>query len=240
MNGTKTIGVLGGMGPMASVEFYRRLVQRTDARTDQEHLHILIDNDPSVPNRTDAILEVGPNPGPALEAMARRLEAAGAEILAMPCNTAHAYIEEIRAAVSIPMIDMIEETASAIDRSAIGLLATIGTAKTRLYQKAFEARGIETIVPGAEDQGTVMEIIRAIKAGEGLEEQRRRIAPVVGRLAVGGAEAAIAACTELSLLTELATLEGTTIPWIDALDVLVRATLRAAGARRAGEREESG
>ena len=235
MHGTKTIGILGGMGPMASVEFYRRLVLKTDARTDQEHLHILIDNDPSVPNRTDAILEVGPDPVPALEAMARRLEAAGAGILAMPCNTAHAYVEEIRAAVSIPMVDMIEETASAIDRSPVGLLATRGTTKVRLYQKALEARGIETIVPGADDQGTMMDVIRAIKAGEGLEEQKRRIAPIVERLAAGGAEAAIVACTELSLLPGA----GMAIEWIDALDVLVRATLRAAGARTGGKREES-
>jgi len=241
MSATKTIGILGGMGPMASVEFYRRLVRRTDARTDQGHVHILIDNDPSVPDRTAALLKEGSweDPVPALQAMACRLEAAGAEILAMPCNTAHAYIAQIRAAVSIPMIDMIEETASAIDRSPVGLLATKGTTRTRLYQDAIEARGIETIVPGAEDQDTVMAVIRAIKTNEDPEEQLRRIAPVVDRLAAAGAVAAIAACTELSLLTEHARREGTKIPWIDALDVLVRATLRAAGARRVGEREES-
>jgi aspartate racemase len=235
MNRTKTIGVLGGMGPMASVEFYRRLVANTKAQTDQDHLHILIDNDPSVPNRTDALLDDGPCPVPALQAMARRLESAGAELLAMPCNTAHAYIAQIRAAVTVPVLDMIEETAAAIDQSPIGLLATRGTIETELYQGAFAGRSVEVIVPVAEDQTTVMDVIARIKAGETLDTQERRIAPVVERLAAAGAMAAIAACTELSLLSG----EGLPIRWIDALDILVRATLRAAGGQCVGEGEES-
>jgi len=235
MGGMKTIGILGGMGPMASVEFYRRLVVNTPAQADQQHTHILIDSDPSVPDRTAALLRGGESPVPVLQAMARRLEAAGAEILAMPCNTAHAYIEEIRAAVSIPMVDMIEETVSSVERPPVGILATDGTVETGLYQQALAARGIEAIVPGPKDQTTVMDVIAAIKAGGCLQESAKRIAAVVERLAAAGAVAAIAACTELSLLSG----DGLAIEWIDALDVLMQVTLRDAGVPCTGSGEES-
>jgi len=235
MSRTKTIGVVGGMGPMATVEFFRRLVAKTDAASDQEHVHILIDNDPSVPDRTGALLRGEENPVPALQRMARRLEAAGAELLAMPCNTAHAFIEEIRVAVSIPVLDMIEETAAAVDGGPVGLLATDGTIETGLYQRALATRRIDTVSPGATDQATVMEIIRAVKAGEDLDRLTGRIAPVIDRLAAAGAKAAVAACTELSLLAG----KRLEIRWIDALDVLVRAALRHAGARSVVNGEET-
>lgn len=230
----KTIGVLGGMGPMATVEFFRRLVEATPAGSDQDHLHILIDNDPSVPNRTDALLHDGPTPVPTLQAMAHRLADAGAQVLAMPCNTGHAYIDDIRAAVDVPIIDMIAETARATSSARIGLLATDGTIESGLYHRAFHRHGIDVVVPGPDDRRTVMAAIAAIKAGEPLTPLEDRIAAVVGRLADAGAEAAIAACTELSLLSR----ERMPVRWIDALDVLVRSTLRAAGVR-IGEGEEN-
>ena len=233
--GAKTVGVLGGMGPMATVEFYRRLVVNTWAEIDQDHLHIVIDNDPTLPDRTGALLRGTESPGPGLCAMARRLEAAGAEVLAMPCNTAHAFIEEIRSSVRIPMVDMIEETATAIGRPRVGVLASNGTIETGLYQRVLKSHGIEAIVPEPKDQAVVMNVIFAIKAGRQPARLVHRIEPVVERLAEAGAKVALAACTELSLLSG----ESMAIEWIDALDILVRATLRAAGARSVGEREES-
>ena len=167
--------------------------------------------------------------------MARRLEAAGAEVLAMPCNTAHAFIEEIRSSVRIPMVDMIEETATAIGRPRVGVLASDGTIETGLYQRVLKSHGIEAIVPEPKDQAVVMNVIFAIKAGRQPARLVHRIEPVVERLAEAGAKVALAACTELSLLSG----ESMAIEWIDALDILVRATLRAAGARSVGEREES-
>jgi len=244
MRDVKTIGILGGMGPMTTVEFFRRLIEATPARSDPEHLHILIDNDPSVPNRSDALLHRGPSPVPLLRAMARRLEAAGAQVLAIPCNTAHAFLDDVREAVTVPVVDMIDETVAAAAArltgadgagTAVGLLATDGTIRSCLYRDAFEARGIEAIAPSPEAQQSVTAAIEAIKAGRSLTPLERPIFDVVERLAAAGAAAAIVACTELSLLS------GDRIPirWIDALDVLVGATLREAGVDTMRGREES-
>jgi aspartate racemase len=224
MEGTKTVGILGGMGPMATVEFFRRLVAATPAETDQEHLHVLIDNDPRVPNRTDAILRRGLSPAPRLQAMARGLEKAGVDLLVMPCNTAHVHIEEIRASVSIPVLDMIRETVAAIEAPSIGLLATDGTIRTRLYHDACETRGISVLVPEAADQRSVMAAIESIKRGVSPRRVEKDLEPIVRRLEREGAKAVIAGCTEISLVPG----SGMPIPWIDALDRLVEATLRDA------------
>jgi len=220
----RTIGVLGGMGPAATVEFFRRLVEATPASIDQNHLHILIDNDPTVPDRTSALLRGGPTPAPALAGMAERLERAGAEVLAMPCNTAHAFLDAIRAAVSALVIDMVAETADRIDATSVGLLATVGTIRSGIYDRAFRDRGIRLIVPKGDDQRTVTRSIEAIKAGRALPEVERALVPVVEALSRRGAEVAIAGCTEISLL------DGGRMPirWVDALDCLVEATVRAA------------
>jgi len=229
MTARKTVGVLGGMGPAATVEFLRRLVDATPAQADQEHLHVIIDNDPSVPDRTSAILHGGPSPAEALAAIARRLERAGVDLLVMPCNTAHVYIEEIRASVSIPALDMTRETVATIDRSSVGLLATDGTIQARLYQEACEARGICVVVPNVADQRSIMDAIASIKRGENPRRVEEEIEPIVYRLEREGAEAVIAGCTEISLVPG----DGMPVPWIDALDRLVEATLRDAwpGAR---------
>jgi len=235
MRDTRTVGILGGMGPLATVEFFRRLVEATPAQSDQEHLHILIDDDPSVPNRTHALLHNGQSPVPTLQAMARRLEIAGAELLAMPCNTAHAYIAEIRASVSIPVVDMIEETVSSVDCESVGVLATDGAIDTKLYQRVFGAHGIATITPKPADQEAVMGVIARIKAGCKSSSEQRGIEEIVERIRAAGGQAVIVACTELSLLS------GTHMPirWIDALDRLVQGTLRAAGVWISRNGEES-
>lgn len=224
MSGQKTIGVLGGMGPAATVEFFRRLIASTPARVDQEHLHILIDNDPRIPNRTEAILHNGPSPEEALADMARRMQAAGAELLAMPCNTAHAYLSAIRRAVGIPALDMIAETADRIKPKRVALFATVGTIQAGLYQQACSDRGIQVIVPDPEGQLAVTHAIREIKAGRRLVDIEAGLVEVATRLRHAGAEAVIAGCTEISLI------DGRTmpLPWIDALDCLVDATIRAA------------
>lgn len=224
MTARKTVGVLGGMGPAATAEFFRRLVDATPAQADEEHLHVIIDNDPSVPDRTNAILRGGPSPAEALAATAQRLERAGADLLVMPCNTAHVYIEEIRASVSIPALDMIRETVATIGRSSVGLLATDGTIETGLFQEACEARGVRVVVPTSADQRSIMDAIASIKRGENPRRIEEEIEPIVCRLEREGAEAVIAGCTEISLVPG----DGMSIPWIDALDCLVEATLRDA------------
>ena len=217
----KTVGIIGGMGPLAAAEFFRRLILATPASCDQEHLHILVDNDPSVPDRIAAILRDGPDPGPRMIAMAVRLEAAGAEVLAMPCNTGHVFLERIRDAVSVPVLDMPGETANAIDVRSVGLLATTGTIETGLFHRACEQRGIGLLTPDASDQELVMKAIHWIKASGELEGPQAWITGVANRLHARGAEAVIAGCTEISLLSG----DALSIRWVDALDHLVRATL---------------
>jgi len=235
MTARKTVGVLGGMGPAATAEFFRRLVDATPAWVDQEHLHVIIDNDPRVPDRTNAVLRGGPSPGEVLAAMARRLEAAGADLLVMPCNTAHVYIEEIRASVSIPALDMIREAVATIDQSSVGLLATDGTIQTGLFQEACETRGVRVVVPNSVDQSSIVDAIASIKRGENSRRVEEEIEPIVCRLEREGAEAVIVGCTEISLVPG----DGMPVPWIDALDRLVEATLRDAwpGARLGNGKE---
>jgi aspartate racemase len=224
MEQKKTVGIIGGMGPSATVEFFRRLVVATPARSDQDHLHILIDNNPAVPSRTDAILYHGPSPLGALIEMAKGLENMGAQVLAMPCNTAHSFRESMQAAVSVPLLDMISETVARTNVASVGLLATTGTVRTHLYHRAFAHRGIELLVPHGPSQQTVARAIEAIKAGRRLNEVAVAIAGVVAELRMAGAEAVVAGCTEISLIDGAAM----SLPWIDALDCLVDATIREA------------
>ena len=221
---SKTIGILGGMGPAATIEFFRRLVAATPAAVDQAHLRILIDNNPHVPDRTEAIFGRGPDPGPALADMARGLAASGADFLTMPCNTGHVFQAAIRDAVSVPFIDMIEETVRAITMRKVGLLATTGAVRAELYRMACDQQDVELLTPGEEDQRLVMDMIRRVKAGEPGASVRERVAAIVGRLADRGAEAVVAGCTEISLIPG----DNMPIEWIDALDCLVEASIRMA------------
>jgi aspartate racemase len=210
------------MGPAATIEFFRRLVAATPAAVDQAHLRILIDNNPQVPDRTNAIFGNGPDPGPALAQMAQELETWGADFLTMPCNTGHVFRPAIEVAVSIPFVDMIEETAAVLRVKTTGLLATTGTVHTKLYHTACARHGVRVVVPNADDQELVMDIIRRVKAGGSGESVRDYAMAVVRRLADRGAETVIAGCTEISLIPG----RGMPIPWIDALDCLVDASVR--------------
>jgi aspartate racemase len=230
-NATRTVGVLGGMGPAATVEFLRRLIARTPASHDEDHLHVLIDSNPQVPERSEAILHGGPDPTEVLCAMARGLETAGAEILAIPCNTAHHYLSSMRGAVGIPVLDMIAETVARLPGSRTGLLATTATIRVGLYHAACDAAGLQVLAPDREDQAVVTGIVDAIKAGRAPGTQRRRLERVADRLVDRGADSILVGCTEISLV------RGSSggRPWIDALDCLVDATLREAGVDRRRE-----
>ena len=150
----KVVGVLGGMGPLATADFYTKLVRLTPARADQDHLRVIIDSNPKIPDRTAALRGEGPDPTEALVATARGLERAGADLIAIPCNSAHAYLQAIRGSVGIPVLDIMEEVAAAaaalVPRPrAAGLLATSGTMQARLYHRALASRGIDVVEPAA-------------------------------------------------------------------------------------------
>lgn len=242
--GRLTVGVIGGMGPEATVDFFAKLVAATPVERDQDHLRVLIDNDPSVPDRTAAVEGVGPSPAPRLIAMARGLVAAGAELLVMPCNTAHAFEADIRAAVSdVPFLSLIEATVEATVEAvaagargprSVGLLATTGTLRSAIYHDAFARRGFEVLVPDADDQRTVTAAIAAVKRGRATSVERTGLREVAERLAVAGAGAIVTACTELPLLLQDGDVvaHGVSVPVIASTDALVARTIAAASAQR--------
>jgi aspartate racemase len=156
--------------------------------------------------------------------MACRLAAAGAELLAIPCNAAHYYLPVIRAAAGVPVLDMLAETVERLPGVRTGLLATTATIHIGLYQRACAARGIEVLVPDGNDQRIVMAMVDAIKAGDAPEAQREHLDRVAARLARRGAESIVIGCTEISLIGG----ERQEQTRIDALDCLVDATLREA------------
>ncbi len=146
----KTVGVIGGMGPFATADFLHKLISATPAERDQDHMRILIDCNPRVPDRTEFLAGRGPDPRPALRAMARGLVRAGADLLVMPCNTAHAFRDELQAAVDIPVVDWPGVAADAVATTgarSVGILASAGTLLAEVYQPVLRARGIACLVP---------------------------------------------------------------------------------------------
>lgn len=232
--GRGVIGVLGGMGPWATLELFRRILEATPAERDQDHLHVLIDNNPAVPDRTAAIQGRGESPLPALLGGCRRLAEAGADFIVIPCNTAHFWIEELQQGSPAPVVDMVEEAVAAAiaaraDLHRVGLLATTGTVEGGVYRRRFVARGIEVLSPAAEVQRDL--VMRAlygpggIKAGGSAAANRRRLVRAAQALVAAGAEVLLAACTEIPLVLRP---EDVQAPLVDTLDCLARAAVERA------------
>jgi len=199
----RTVGVLGGMGPIATHDFFGKVLAASNARTDDDHIRLLIDNNPFVPDR-NAAADGGPSPGPALAAMARGLEAAGAQLLAMPCNAAHAWADDIGDAVRIPFIHMIEETVAAVRAATpnarrVGALAADAALKAHLYQDELERAGYEPLTLSEADQRAFMDLIHRVKAGNVDAALRAEMRGCAERLLAAGAEAIVAGCTEVPL-----------------------------------------
>jgi aspartate racemase len=201
-----TLGIVGGMGPLATAEFLRTLVVQTEARRDQDHLHVLIESDPSIPDRTAYLLGRGPDPRPAILRVARRLVGAGADLLVMPCNTANAFADDISASINAPLVPWISTAVEAVARyrpRKVGILATSGTLQTGVYQRAFAALGVATVQPREQAQRDVMTAIYGvggIKAGGYVAAvERKCLTKAADALADAGAEVLLLACTELPL-----------------------------------------
>jgi len=213
------------MGPEATIDLFTKIVRSTKASKDQDHLRIIIDNNPAIPDRQKAILENGVSPVKLLVETARNLESAGADFIVMPCNTAHYWIEDIRRAVRIPVVDMIGETAQEIARTypslrTVGILAATGTVRSGLYQKNLGRLGISCLSPADDDQVALMGVIYSVKAGD---FSKRRVAlEVAGRVVTAGAEAIIFGCTEIPLVLKTGDLS---VPLIDATQVLASRTV---------------
>ncbi|MGI5838409.1 MAG: aspartate/glutamate racemase family protein [bacterium] len=228
----KIIGILGGMGPEATGDLFWKIIKATPAKKDQDHLRIIIDNNPQIPDRTAAILAGGPDPVPAMVETARNLAGAGAELLVIPCNTAHYYYDRITAALPIPILHIVRETADYVRKKypavrTVGLLATTGTIRTRLYHDGLAAAGYTVLTPPDPVQEEVMAAIYGsdgIKAGHlaGPAEVMRRAA---GVLIEAGAEAVICGCTEIPLVLHDGDIP---VPVLDPTAVLAAAAVREA------------
>lgn len=229
--GTRIIGVLGGMGPAATADFYDKLIQATPAKCDQDHLKVLIFSNPQIPDRTAAIRGEGPDPLPALVATAETLARAGAHFLTIPCVTAHHFFDRLQAAVTVPILHLIRETVGAIGAEyprlrRFGLLATSGTLQTGMFEAAFEPEGLAILACESGVQNSrVMEAIYAVKKGEPLDRPRCLIREAAAHLLERGAEAIIAGCTEVPLILHDGDLA---VPVIDPTWCLARAAVRRA------------
>lgn len=225
----RIIGIIGGMGPKSTADFFLKVINTTCAGKDQEHPRIIIDCNPKIPDRTAAILGQGESPIEQLKKTAYNLEKAGAEIIAMPCNTAHYYYDELQKNTQVPIIHMLSETATYIRHNfpevkKIGLLATTGTLKTKIYQSALN--GLELITPDTARQKRVMTAIygrRGIKAGFTRGLPRKYILEEATGLVEQAAELIILGCTEISLVLRQKDLP---VPLIDPLQILAEVTIR--------------
>lgn len=223
------LGILGGMGPQATQDFYQRILDRTDAACDQEHLPTLILSDTGMPDRTTAILG-GDAEGcyQRLLADARLLERSGCTVLAIPCNTSHYFADRLQAQLHIPIIHMIRETVAAIQamgKKTVGILATDGTVQTGIYQKELTAAGLTPVTMPERLQKTVMSIIYdEIKKGE--TGSREKFGEVDAWLRQAGCDCAILGCTELSVYRALHSLPPY---YMDAMEVLAEQAILRCG-----------
>jgi aspartate racemase len=223
----RVVGIIGGMGPEATLDLMRRVLAKTPAQGDQDHIHLIVENNPKIPSRIAHLIEgTGADPTPELIRIAQNLQRAGAQALAMPCNTAHAYAHSIRRAVSIPLLDMIQLTVDQIASSRrvarIGLLASSAVLATELYARSFAGHGIAVVPPPLQDE--VMLLIKAVKSGETGLEFQAALARIALDLA-SQADVLLVGCSELSVIAA-----GISAPFVDSLDVLAQAIVSFATA----------
>ncbi len=231
----KTIGVLGGMGPEAGSYFFEKIVRETAAERDQDHPPVILYSLPQVPDRTMAILHGGPSPVPAILRGLRALSRAGADFAVLSCISAHYFTPRIAPRSPIPLLNLIDETVAVIGKmrpvpKTVGLIATTGTVRSGIVAGAFEAAGIEVIVPSARDQKRVMTSVygkRGIKAGFTKGPPRTVLLEIASGLIRRGAQAVLAGCTEVPLVLKATDLP---VPLIEPMTIGARAAIRRAGA----------
>lgn len=227
----KTIGILGGMGPLATADLYRKIIERTRADRDSEHIRVYIDGNAAIPDRTAAILHGGEDPVPEMLSALRHLEACGADCIIMPCNTAHYFLPRLREQTALPILDMQRITAAVCRERFPGktaaILATDGTVQSGLYDRALDAEGVRWIHPGEYEQKTLMHLIYdVVKASRPMEPEKERWDAILDTLRGQGADLFILGCTELPVLAGVLPSEG---PFLDPTDELAKAAIRFCG-----------
>lgn len=225
------LGVLGGMGPMATVDFLAKLVRATPAGRDQDHIPTLVCSAVDVPDRADAILGAGPDPLPAMRAALARLEAGGATRIAIPCNTAHHWHAALQAGTALPILHIVDAVAETLAEplagagtgGRIGLLATDGTLRAGLYRERLARRGLTCLGPDPEGQAAVAAAIRLVKAHR-VAEARPLLEAQVRALAEAGCDRVVMACTEIPIALAGSDPSGRLV---DATEALARACVAA-------------
>jgi aspartate racemase len=226
------VGVIGGMGPEATVDLMRRVIAATPADDDIDHIRMLVDNNSKVPSRFKALVEkTGVDPTPVLIGMAQGLQRAGADFLVIPCNTAHHYLPAIQQAVTCPVADMIGLSIERIRRDLgpnprIGLLASPAVRLTGLLERRCRDAGIDVLWPAGEHDAAIVAVIKAVKANRVTDGLLRDYRDAARRLVENGAGLLVIACTELSVIVSPS---GLGVPVLDTLDVLVADILERCG-----------
>jgi aspartate racemase len=225
----RMVGIFGGMGPEATANLYGEIVRLTPAKKDQDHLPTLIYSRPQVPDRSTCIKSGSREIVPYLVEAVQRLERGGASFIVIPCNTVHYYYADMQKAVSIPVLNMIEETVDAVKREhptarTVGLLASNGTVQSRLYEDAFARRGLKVILPTEHvQQCCVMDAVYSIKSGGSKAEQARLLKRAGDELVTRGADVLVLGCTEIPLAFDS---KRARAPVINATQVLALAAIR--------------
>jgi aspartate racemase len=223
----KVVGILGGMGPQATLDLMAKVMSATPTQSEKEHLRLLVDCNPKVPDRMTAISAGGQDPTPVLVEMALGLVRQGADLLAIACNTAHHFHAAIQAAVPVPLLNMIALTAHRVAElnppvHTVGLLATPGTIQLQLYHRHFEDRGITVITPNELEMRSFMSIVSGVKLGSGDPGARTGMAVLAQSLLDRGAEVVIAGCTEVPLVLSA----GPGMPVVDPTQVLAESIVQ--------------
>lgn len=232
----KVIGILGGMGPEATLDCFKKIIKNTPAGKDQDHLRIIIDSNPKIPDRTAAILGTGPSPLPLLLEGCRTLQQAGADFIIMPCISAHFFQEELRQQITLPFVSIFDVVATIISHNhkkikTVGLLGTTGTIRGGLFQKRLREEGIETVLCDSKVQDQVMAAIydiKKVRADRSREAVTASLSAAAQVLVDSGAQGIIAGCTEIPLALSTA---DVTVPYFDSLLILARAAIRRAGVK---------
>jgi len=199
----KKIGIIGGMGPKATCELLEKIIKYTDASKDQEHIGIILECDTKVPDRSAAILSGGESPAPELIACGKRLIGAGADILVMHCNTSHYFYDEVAPKLGAPLFHMPRETAKSLAEAGIkrvGVLATTGTKKSGVYDKALSEFGVEAVYPNGPEQDLLMSLIYDFAKGESGKFDEEGMRRILSELKEAGAEKLLIGCTEVPIL----------------------------------------
>ncbi len=223
-----TVGVIGGMGPYATLAFFKSVLDNTPAHKDWDHLRIIIDNNPKIPSRTRAFLFGEDDPVPMMIESAKTLGVAGADFVVLPCNSAHYFLPRVRGSVDVPFIDMVDETCKAViavGAIKVGLLAGEVTVRGRLYERRLEGHSIDVLQVSEEQQVLVRSIIEDGKKNAVCDLTRGNMQSLISELEERGADAIVLGCTELPMA-----MEGivTRCVIIDSLDVLAKAVVQEA------------